>query len=195
MRIAVLADRRTTRYPVRAVTMLVLAGAALSTAACDLTDLGSYRTQAAAAAPSTTPVPTPAITPAPVPEIAPIVLKPPTVLRAKAVRKIGTLVVDARGLTLYRSDRDSARPSRSRCTGACLKAWRPALVTGTDFTVVGIDQSLVGTIARGQGTRQLTLAGWPVYTFVQDRPGDVKGVCKAGFFPISPEGAKIIMRS
>lgn len=176
----------------RAVTMLVLAGAALSTAACDLTDLGSYRTQAAAAG---SPAPTPAITPAPVPEIAPIMLKPPTVLRAKAVKKIGTLVVDAHGLTLYRSDRDSARPSRSRCTGACLKAWRPALVTGTDFTVVGIDQSLVGTIARGQGTRQLTLAGWPVYTFVQDRPGEVKGVCKVGFFPISPEGAKITMRS
>jgi predicted lipoprotein with Yx(FWY)xxD motif len=179
--------------PVRAVIMLVLAGAALSTAACDLTDLGSYRTQAAAAAES--PAPTPAITPAPVPEIAPIMLTPPTVLRARAVRKIGTLVVDARGLTLYRSDRDSARPSRSRCTGACLKAWRPALVTGTDFTVVGIDRSLVGTIARGRGTRQLTLAGWPVYTFVQDRPGDVKGVCKAGFFPISPEGAKITMGS
>jgi predicted lipoprotein with Yx(FWY)xxD motif len=171
--------------PARAVTMLVLAGAALSTAACDLTDLGSYRTQAAAAATS----------PAPTPAIAPIMLQPPTVLRARAVKKIGTLVVDAKGLTLYRSDRDSAHPSRSRCTGACLKAWRPALVTGTDFIVAGIDQSLVGTIARGKGARQLTLAGWPVYTFVQDRPGDVKGVCKVGFFPISPEGAKITMRS
>lgn len=177
----------------RAVTMLALAGAALSAAACDVTDLGSYRTQAAAAA--TSPAPAPAITPAPVPEIAPIMLTPPTVLRAKVNKKAGTLVVDAKGLTLYRSDKDSARPSRSRCTGACLKAWRPALVTGTDFTVVGIDRSLVGTVARGNGTRQLTLAGWPVYTFVQDRPGDVKGVCKVGFFPISPEGAKITMGS
>jgi predicted lipoprotein with Yx(FWY)xxD motif len=173
----------------RAVTMIVLAGAALSTAACDLTDLGSYRTQAAAAATS----PAPAITPAPVPQIAPIMLQPPTVLRARATRKLGTLVVDAHGLTLYRSDRDSTRPPRSRCTGACLKFWRPALVTGTDFAVVGIGRDLVGTIARGRGTRQLTLAGSPLYTFVQDRPGDVKGVCKAGFFPISPEGAKISM--
>jgi predicted lipoprotein with Yx(FWY)xxD motif len=177
--------------PLRALTVLVLAGAALSLTGCDLTDLGSYRTAAADA----TPAPTPAITPAPVPQIAPITLTPPTVLRAKVNRKAGTLVVDAKGLTLYRSDKDSARPSRSRCAGACLKAWRPALVTGTDFTVVGIDQSLVGTIPRAQGARQLTLAGWPVYTFVQDRPGDVKGVCKVGFFPISPEGAKITMRS
>lgn len=179
--------------PARAAIMLVLAAAALSTAACDLTDLGSYRTQAAAAAES--PVPAPRITPAPVPEIAPIMLMPPTVLRAKAVTKIGTLVVDAKGLTLYRSDKDSAHPSRSRCAGACLKVWRPALVTGTDFTAIGIDRSLVGSIAHGKGARQLTLAGWPVYTFVQDRPGEVKGVCKAGFFPISPEGAKITMRS
>jgi predicted lipoprotein with Yx(FWY)xxD motif len=177
----------------RAVTLLVFAGAALCTAACDVTDLGSYRTQAAGAAES--PAPAPAITPAPVPEIAPIMLTPPTVLRAKLNRKIGTLVVDAKGLTLYRSDKDSAHPSRSRCTGACLKAWRPALVTGADFAVAGIDRSLVGSIPRGQGTRQLTLAGWPVYTFVQDRPGDVKGVCKVGFFPISPEGAKITMGS
>lgn len=181
--------------PARAVTMLVLAGAALSTAACDLTDLGSYRTQAAAAAESPAPAPAPKITPAPVPEIAPIMLMPPTVLRAKADKKIGTLVVDAKGLTLYRSDKDSAHPSRSRCAGKCLKVWRPALVPATDFAVVGIDRSLVGSIARGPGARQLTLAGWPVYTFVQDRPGDVKGVCKAGFFPISPEGAKITMPS
>jgi predicted lipoprotein with Yx(FWY)xxD motif len=179
----------------RAVTMLVLAGAALSTAACDLTDLGSYRTQAAAAATSPAPAPAPKATPAPAPPVEAAMLKPPTVLRAKAFPKIGTLVVDVRGLTLYRSDKDSAHPSRSRCTGACLKAWRPALVAGTDFTVVGVDQSLVGTIARGTGARQLTLAGWPVYTFVQDRPGDVKGVCKKGFFPISPEGAKITMGS
>jgi predicted lipoprotein with Yx(FWY)xxD motif len=177
----------------RAITVLVLAGAALSTTACDLTDLGSYRSPAAAAVES--PAPTPAITPSPGPAIAPIMLTPATVLRARAVKRIGTLVVDAKGLTLYRSDRDSAHPSRSRCTGACLKAWRPALVTGTNFIVVGIDQSLVGTIARGHGARQLTLAGRPVYTFVQDRPGDVKGVCKVGFFPISPEGAKITMRS
>jgi predicted lipoprotein with Yx(FWY)xxD motif len=175
--------------PARAVTMIVLAGAALSTAACDLTDLGSYRTQAAAAATS----PAPAVTPASAPPLAQIMMQPPTVLRAKANRKIGTLVVDARGLTLYRSERDSAHPPRSRCTGACLTFWRPALVTGTDFTVVGIDRDLVGTIARGDGTRQLTLAGRPVYTFVDDRPGDVKGVCKAGFFPISPEGDKITM--
>jgi predicted lipoprotein with Yx(FWY)xxD motif len=177
--------------PARAVTMIVLAGAALSTAACDLTDLGSYRTQAAAAATSPAPAVTPA--PAPVPRLAPIMMQPPTVLRAKATRKLGTLVVDVRGLTLYRSERDSAHPSRSRCTGACLKFWRPALVTGTDFTVAGIDRDLVGTIARGDGTRQLTLAGRPVYTFVDDRPGDVKGVCKVGFFPISPEGDKITM--
>lgn len=179
--------------PARAVTMLVLAGAALSTAACDLTDLGSYRTPAAAAA-TTSPTPAPAAAPAAVPQLAPIMLTPPTVLRAKAVKRIGTLVVDARGLTLYRSDRDSARPPVSRCTGACLKAWQPALVSTTDFAVAGVDPDLVGTIRHGKA-RQLTIAGHPVYTFFQDRPGDVKGVCKVGFLPISPEGAKIVMGS
>jgi predicted lipoprotein with Yx(FWY)xxD motif len=120
-------------------------------------------------------------------------LLPPTVLRAKAFGKFGTLVVDLKGRTLYRSDRDSARPPRSRCTGACLRKWIPALVTGTDFTVAGVDPDLVGTIRRGSGARQLTIAGWPVYTFVRDTPGDLQGQCRDGFFAVTPEGRKTTM--
>ena len=177
--------------PFRTLAALALAGAALSTAACDLTDLGSYRAPAAQAPAAPAPA---ATTPAPIPRIVPIAAAPVVAMRARAVPRFGTLVVDARGLTLYRSDRDSARPPVSRCTGRCLASWRPALVRTADVTVLGIDQRLVGSIPRAGGTRQLTLAGWPLYTFVPDRPGQVKGVCKKGFFPITPEGAKTTMR-
>jgi predicted lipoprotein with Yx(FWY)xxD motif len=176
----------------RAITALALAGGVLSTTACDLTELGGYRTVAAQ-----DPAPPPAATsPAPIPDVVPIAdaPRPVVVLRARATGKFGTLVADARGRTLYRSDKDSAKPSRSRCAGACLKTWRPAMVTGTDFTVIGVDRALVGTIRRAGGGRQLTIAGWPVYTFVKDRPGQVLGQCKAGFFAITPEGAKTTMR-
>jgi predicted lipoprotein with Yx(FWY)xxD motif len=166
----------------------LLAAVAVATAACDLTDLGSYRSPAAA--PAATPAPTVGL---PVPRIAPAAARPPApVLRAKAVARFGTLVVDATGRTLYRSDKDSARPPASRCAGPCLRSWRPLLVTGTGFAVAGIDPALVGTIPRA-GRRQVTLAGRPLYTFAADRPGEVKGVCKVGFFPVTPEGGRLAM--
>ena len=82
----------------------------------------------------------------------------------------------------------------SRCTGACLKTWRPVLLRGSDVEVVGIDRRLVGTVRRAGGQQQLTLAGWPVYTFATDRPGTVLGNCKGTFAPITPTGAKSTMR-
>ena len=169
----------------RALTVLALAGGVLATAACDLSDLGSYREPAAAA--ETAPAPAAA----PVPAAAE--LSPAPVMRARVVRKFGTLVTDVRGMVLYRSDRDSARPSVSRCAGACTRTWIPALVTGDEPTVAGIDPALVGSVRRDGGVRQLTLAGWPVYTFVKDKPGQVLGQCKAGFFAITPEGARTTM--
>jgi predicted lipoprotein with Yx(FWY)xxD motif len=178
----------------RTLAALALAGGVLATAACDLTDLGSYDT--AAPAPAATPSATPVL---PAPRLAPAAAKvtdaPPTVvLRAHATAKFGTLVTDARGFLLYRSDKDSARPPRSTCTGACLKTWRPALLPAGEVTAIGVDPKLVGSIARPGGVRQLTLAGWPVYTFAKDRPGTLTGQCKAGFFGITPEGDKTTMR-
>jgi predicted lipoprotein with Yx(FWY)xxD motif len=112
-------------------------------------------------------------------------------LRAKPTRQHGTLVVDAAGMTLYRSDKDSASPPTSRCAGACAKLWKPVSPTVADLWAAGIDQSIVGTVVRADGTRQLTLAGWPVYRFVKDaRPGDVAGQCKGGFFAVTPQGGK-----
>lgn len=177
---------------VRTVTALALAGAALSTAACDLSSLGDYRSPGAAA-PATAPAPAATTAPAPVPAIVPIVAAPVVALRAKAFARFGTLVVDSHGRTLYRSDKDGVRPPARRCAGACLTTWHPALV-GPDFTTAGVDPALVGTIAAPGGGRQLTLGGRPVYTFAKDRVGRVLGQCKAGFFAITPEGAKTTMR-
>ena len=177
----------------RTAALFALAGAVLSTAACDLTNLGSYDTPAAAEQ-EATPAPAGAAV-GPGAQLAPAVAaRPAPVLRAKAIGRFGTLVVDSRGRTLYRSDKDSVRPPASRCTGACLKTWIPALVPDTEIAVVGIDRALVGSIPRAGGTRQLTLGGRPLYTFAKDRPGQVLGQCKAGFFATTPEGAKTTMR-
>ncbi len=84
-------------------------------------------------------------------------------------------VVTSDGLTLYRFEKDVAKPSQSTCTGDCASKWPPVLGDGVP-AVQGIRQDLVGTVGRPDGTQQLTLNGWPLYRFAKDaKPGDVNG--------------------
>ena len=141
------------------------------------------------------PIPAPTAEPTAPPKAKPRPSSPPIVLRAKVIAPFGTLVVDVKGRTLYRSDRDRTRPSLSRCADACTKKWPPATVSSPDqVRVAGIDPDLVGTIRRRDGRLQLTLAGHPLYRFAQDRPGDLKGQCKDGvFFAATAVGGKTTM--
>jgi predicted lipoprotein with Yx(FWY)xxD motif len=104
---------------------------------------------------------------------------------------LGWVVIDARGYVLYRSEHDSARPSRSACTGACTVQWLP-VPAADPIRVEGIDRQLVGTVLRPDGTRQLTLAGWPLYGYAGDRmPGDANGHAMDGhWFAVTPIGTR-----
>jgi predicted lipoprotein with Yx(FWY)xxD motif len=104
---------------------------------------------------------------------------------------IGPIVTDDDMFTLYRSDRDTATPPTSRCTGPCAATWRPVLV-GDKIIFDGGDQSLVGTLVRPDSTRQLTLKGWPLYRYAGDRfEGDTNGEGVDGvWFAITPNGNK-----
>jgi predicted lipoprotein with Yx(FWY)xxD motif len=78
----------------------------------------------------------------------------------------GRILFDGRGFVLYAFTADRAR--RSRCTGACAKAWPPYIVkkraTG----------KLLGTTRRVDGSLQVTFAGRPLYYYVGDRkPGQI----------------------
>ncbi|GIH80953.1 hypothetical protein [Planobispora longispora] len=99
------------------------------------------------------------------------------------------VVVDAQGQTLYRFDED--KPSAPSCDGECAATW-PPVVTAGDVMVEGIDQGLVGTAERQDGTLQVTLGGWPLYRFSGDEiPGDLKGHGAGGtWFASSPDGKR-----
>jgi predicted lipoprotein with Yx(FWY)xxD motif len=87
---------------------------------------------------------------------------------------LGQILVDTQGRTLYLFKADS--PRVSACGGACAVAWPPLLVRGNPIVVGGADRSLVATIQRPSGARQLTYDGHPLYRFVDDqKPGDVNG--------------------
>ena len=107
---------------------------------------------------------------------------------APADTPLGT-VVTSDGATLYRFDQDTATPSRSTCNGPCAQTWPPLLSTGGAPRVSGVDAGLVGTVARDDGAQQLTLNGWPLYSFAKDEPGQTKGEGVGGtWHAIAPNG-------
>jgi predicted lipoprotein with Yx(FWY)xxD motif len=117
-------------------------------------------------------------------------------LAVAANAKLGTIVTDGAGLTVYRLDADTAKPSKSNCAGDCAKRFPPVLVpAGATARVQGIDPALVGTVARADGTTQVTLAGRPVYRYAGDTvPGDTAGHGFAGAFAMTVTGAKATAR-
>ncbi|TDD92103.1 hypothetical protein [Actinomadura rubrisoli] len=116
----------------------------------------------------------------------------PTTLEVASVTKLGKVVTDGQGRTLYRFDNDTARPPASTCMDACAKAWPPVWAGAENPEVKGVQQSLVGKVKRPDGKWQVTLGGWPLYRFAKDQsPGDVKGQGVGGtWYAAAPTGKK-----
>jgi predicted lipoprotein with Yx(FWY)xxD motif len=111
-----------------------------------------------------------------------------------ASTRLGRILVDSHGRTLYLFKLDSR--GLSACTGACATAWPPLLAHGKPSVSGGANSSLVATIQRPNGTRQLTYNGHPLYAFVDDqKPGDLKGQAVTAFgapwYVLSPAGDQI----
>lgn len=115
-----------------------------------------------------------------------------TSLTGKNLPRMGNVVVDSGGWTLYRFDQDTANPPRSNCSGKCAQQWPPVIVDGEPKIAGGIDKNKVGTITRDDGSRQLTLGGWPVYRFAADgKAGAWKGqAVKNVWWVISSNGSR-----
>ncbi|KUO17499.1 SCO0930 family lipoprotein [Streptomyces dysideae] len=105
--------------------------------------------------------------------------------------EIGEVLTDSLGLTLYRFDKDTAEPAKSNCDGDCAKTWPP--VPADDASAgAGIEKSLLGEVTRTDGTKQLTIGGWPAYRYVKDvNAGDAKGQgVKGTWYALAPDGKK-----
>ena len=115
-----------------------------------------------------------------------------TELTATKVAKMGETVQDEDGFVLYRFDNDGDDPAKSNCNGDCAVLWPPALTNDGEPTLDGVKEDLVGTVTRADGTKQLTLKGWPLYRYIGDKkPGQWKGQNVSGkWFVITPAGTK-----
>jgi predicted lipoprotein with Yx(FWY)xxD motif len=112
-----------------------------------------------------------------------------------------TIIVNARGLTLYYYVADSG--GTSTCvndpTYHCSKVWPPLLTSGDPTAGKGAKQSLLGTITREDGGVQVTYAGHPLYRYARNagappdrKPGDVFGQgFSSSWWVLSPAGKPI----
>jgi predicted lipoprotein with Yx(FWY)xxD motif len=116
----------------------------------------------------------------------------PVVSTAKS--KLGRILVNAQGRTLYLFERD--RKGKSSCTGQCAKFW-PPLITGTKARAgAGAKASLLGRMKRADGRMQVTYNHHPLYTFAKDtKRGQTNGegvdAFGAEWYVVSPAGARI----
>jgi predicted lipoprotein with Yx(FWY)xxD motif len=106
-------------------------------------------------------------------------------------KELGKVVTDNAGFTLYRFDKDTASPPKSNCEGDCAKAW-PAVPADGVTAAAGTDQSALGSVTRADGTKQLTIGGWPMYRYAKDaNPGDTNGQNVGGtWHAAAPDGKK-----
>jgi len=92
----------------------------------------------------------------------------------KSISGTGTVLVDSSGDALYTNDQDSGM--KVACTGSCAAIWVPLMApssgkpTSSDQAV----QAKLGVV-KANGGSQVTWGGKPLYTFVQDSPGQVTG--------------------
>ena len=107
---------------------------------------------------------------------------------AVARTRLGRILVNARGRTLYLFTKD--RHGRSACTGRCTRVWPPALVSGRPTAGVGVAQGMLRTHRRHDGRRQLVYNGHPLYTLTADTaPRQVEGQgFESLWFVVSPGG-------
>lgn len=106
-------------------------------------------------------------------------------LKVSSTAALGKFLVDGKGMTLYLFTKDT--PGVSNCSGGCLQAWPPLLVTGEPVAGEGVTGKL-GVIVRDDGTRQVTYNDIPLYYYVSDvQPGDTTGQEVGGvWFVVEP---------
>ena len=96
-------------------------------------------------------------------------------IHLRSTGKLGKIIVDSKGRTLYLFEKD--KHGKSACSGQCAKFWPPLIVTHKPTAGKGLSKSKLGTTRRSDGKLQATYGGWPLYRFVMDKnkPGSTKG--------------------
>jgi predicted lipoprotein with Yx(FWY)xxD motif len=87
----------------------------------------------------------------------------------------GTVLASSQGMTLYYYGEDKPGSGTSACTGSCASYWPP--LTAPVTAPAGVHMpGPIGTITRANGIKQVTINGYPIYTYSGDKaPGQASG--------------------
>jgi predicted lipoprotein with Yx(FWY)xxD motif len=107
---------------------------------------------------------------------------------------LGTILVDAKGHSLYLFEADTS--TTSTCKGACATAWPPLLTAGAPTAGGSAKSKLLGTSKRSDGAMQVTYHGHPLYRYAGDsKPGDTNGQALnqfgAEWYVVDADGNKV----
>lgn len=167
-------SRRRRIATVVAVGALVLAG-------CGGDDDDSSVARTAPSVPTST-GPTTAPPPSPPPQ-------PGTVVTTGA-SEFGEMLFDATGQAIYLFEPETT--NEPECYDACAVAWPPVLTDGAPQAAGLVRGDLLGTVARADGTTQVTYNGHPLYFYVNEGKYEVEchNVDSYGglWFVVTPEG-------
>jgi predicted lipoprotein with Yx(FWY)xxD motif len=113
---------------------------------------------------------------------------------SSAKTKLGRILVDSRGRTLYLFEKD--RNGKSACSGQCAAFWPPLITSGKPRVSKGAKASLIGMTRRADGRMQVTYNQHPLYTFAKDKKagqtnGEGLNAFGAKWYVVSPAGRKI----
>lgn len=86
---------------------------------------------------------------------------------------VGKYLTDTEGKSLYWFKKDA--PGTSACAGPCVEKW-PIYYRDAVKAPEGVKAEDFGTITRGDGSKQTTFRGYPLYYWVNDKQaGDTSG--------------------
>jgi predicted lipoprotein with Yx(FWY)xxD motif len=95
-------------------------------------------------------------------------------VRVTSNAKLGNILTDADGRTLYTLSSDT--PNTSTCTGGCLTPWPPFVSAAAPGAPAGVTGAFALIPRADTGARQVTLNGMPLYYFARDAAaGDANG--------------------
>jgi predicted lipoprotein with Yx(FWY)xxD motif len=86
--------------------------------------------------------------------------------------EFGPMLFGSNGQAIYIFEKDPK--DKTVCYGECAAAWPPVFTDGEPQAGKGVRQSLLGTVKRRDGKRQVTYAGKPLYYYAHEEPGEVR---------------------
>ena len=83
----------------------------------------------------------------------------------------GPMLFDERGQAIYLFEKETT--GQPDCYDECAVAWPPVLTEGPPQATGAVRTELLGTVARADGSTQVTYGGHPLYFYAHEDPGEV----------------------